>query len=189
VIVVTKRRGSPEPIPGGAKCPICGLWFKSVKALNAHMRVHKNESEENGSNMDMLNVNTQTNPTLNPAPQSMPMMQPQSLPMQYMGDPNTMPMPFGIQSPPQIPGQQGPNWLMNLIAYVGQKLIDKYLGGGDNKMQELLINMAFDSLRWRLSIADEVIKAFVKSSVKNPELIEKLLSGSLGSAQTSGGGP
>jgi len=189
VITMTKRRGSTEPIPGGVKCPICGLWFKSQKALNAHMRVHKNEDNEEGSNMDMPNINVQTNPTPNPAPQSMPMAnQPQSLPMQYMGDPNTMTMPFGVQSPPQIPGQQQPNWLINLITYVGQKLIDKYLGGGNDKAMEQLLNLAFDSLKWRLGIADEVIKAFVRSSIKNPELIEKFLSGELGSAQPSGGG-
>jgi len=188
-MVVTKRRGSPEPIPGGVKCPVCGLWFKSQKALNAHMRIHKNESEDNGGNMNMPNINIQTNPTPNPAPQSMPMTQPQqSLPMQMVQDPNSMPLPFGVQSPP-IPGQQQqPNWLMNLIAYVGQKLIDKYLGGGNDKAMEQLLNLAFDSLRWRLGIADEVIKAFVRSSVKNPELLEKFLSGELGSAQTGGGG-
>jgi len=186
---MTKRRGSPEPIPGGVKCPVCGLWFKSQKALNAHMRVHKNESEENGGNMNMPNINIQTNPAPNPAPQSVPNMTPQqSLPMQFTGDPNSMPLPFGVQSPPQIPGQQQPNWLMNLIAYVGQKLIDKYLGGSNDKAMEQLLNLAFDSLRWRLGIADEVIKAFVRSSIKNPELLEKFLSGELGSTQPSGGG-
>ena len=186
---MTKRRGSPEPIPGGVRCPVCGLWFKSQKALNAHMRVHKNEEKENGGNMDMPNINIQTNPAQNPAPQSMPMAQPQqSLPMQMVQDPNSIPLPFGVQSPPQIPGQQQPNWLMNLIAYVGQKLIDKYLGGGNDKAMEQLLNLAFDSLRWRLGIADEVIKAFVRSSIKNPELLEKFLSGELGSTQPSGGG-
>ncbi len=189
MIIVTKRRGSPEPIPGGVKCPVCGLWFKSQKALNAHMRIHKNEEKETSSNVDMPNINIQTNPTPNPAPQQTPMAQPQqSLPMQFTGDPNSMPLPFGAQSPPQIPGQQQPNWLMNLIAYVGQKLIDKYLGGGNDKAMEQLLNLAFDSLRWRLGIADEVIKAFVRSSVKNPELLEKFLSGELGEAQTGGGG-
>ena len=186
---MTKRRGSPEPIPGGTRCPICGLWFKSQKALNAHMRVHKHKSEETNSNMNMPNVNIQTNPASNPAPQSMPVAnQPQSLTMQIVQDPNSIPLPFGVQSPPQIPGQ-GSNWLLNLIAYLGQKLIDKYLGsGGSDKMMEFVMNLAFDSLKWRLGIADEVIKAFVKSSVKNPELLEKFLSGGLGSQSTSGGG-
>jgi len=188
VIIMTKRRGSPEPIPNGVKCPICGLWFKSQKALNAHMRVHKNENEENSGNMDMPNVNIQTNPASNPAPQSILVMQPQqSLPMQMVQDPNNMPIPFGVQSPPQMPGQ-GSNWFLNLVYYAGMRLIDKYLGGGGNdKAMEQLLNLAFDSLRWRLGIADEVIKAFVRSSIKNPELIEKFLSGELGSAQSSGG--
>ena len=186
---MTKRRGSPEPLPGGVKCPVCGLWFKSQKALNAHMRIHKNEEKENGGNMNMPNINIQTNPAPNPAPQSMPMAQPQqSLPMQFTGDPNSMPLPFGVQSPPQIPGQ-GSNWLMNLMYYAGMRLIDKYLGGGGNdKAMEQLLNLAFDSLRWRLGIADEVIKAFVRSSLKNPELLEKILSGGLGSQSTGGGG-
>jgi hypothetical protein len=188
-MVVTKRRGSPEPIPGGARCPICGLWFKSQKALNAHMRIHKHESEDNSGNMNMPNINIQTNPASNPAPQSIPMAQPQqSLPMQMVQDPNAIPLPFGVQSPP-IPGQQQqPNWLMNLITYVGQKLIDKYLGGSNDKMQEFLINLAFDSLKWRLGIADAVLNNFAKSILKNPEIIAKYLSGELGEAQTGGGG-
>lgn len=186
---MTKRRGSTEPIPGGVRCPVCGLWFKSQKALNAHMRVHKHESEENGGNMNMPNVNIPANPAPNPAPQSVPMTQPQqSLPMQFTGDANNIPLPFGVQQPPQIPGQQQPNWLMNLIAYVGQKLIDKYLGGGNDKMQEFLINLAFDSLKWRLGIADAVLNNFAKSILKNPELIAKYLSGELSEAQTGGGG-
>ncbi len=186
---MTKRRGSPEPIPGGVKCPVCGLWFKSVKALNAHMRIHKNEEKENGGNVDMPNMNVQTNPAINPAPQQTPMAQPQqSLPMQMAQDPNSIPLPFGAQSPPQIPGQQQPSWLMNLIAYVGQKIIDKYLGGGNDKMQEFLINLAFDSLRWRLGIADAVLNNFAKSILKNPEIIAKYLSGELSSQSTSGGG-
>jgi hypothetical protein len=186
---MTKRRGSPEPIPGGVKCPICGLWFKSQKALNAHMRVHKNKDYEPGGNMNMPNVNIQTNPAINPAPQSMPMAQPQqSLPMQIVQDPNSIPLPFGVQSPP-IPGQQQPpNWLLNLIMYVGQKLIDKYLGGSNDKMMEFLMNLAFDSLKWRLGIADAVLNNFAKSILKNPELITKYLSGELGSTQSSSGG-
>ena len=153
------------------------------------MRIHKNED----NNMNMPNVNIPANPTNNPAPQPAPQSipianQPQSLPMQFMGDPNNMPLPFGVQSPP-IPGQQQqPNWLMNLIAYVGQKIIDKYLGGGNDKMQEFLINLAFDSLRWRLGIADAVLNNFAKSILKNPDIIAKYLSGELSSAQSSGGG-
>ncbi len=188
-MVVTKRRGSPEPIPGGVKCPVCGLWFKSQKALNAHMRIHKNESEDNSDNMNMPNINIQTNPTPNPAPQSVPNMAPQqSLPMQMAQDPNSIPLPFGVQSPPQIPGQ-GSNWLMNLMYYAGMRLIDKYLGsGGSDKMMEFLMNLAFDSLKWRLGIADAVLNNFAKSILKNPEIIAKYLSGELGSAQSSGGG-
>ena len=189
MIIVTKRRGSPEPIPGGVKCPVCGLWFKSQKALNAHMRIHKNEDNEPSGNMDMPNMNVQTNPAINPAPQQTPMAQPQqSLPMQMVQDPNSMPLPFGAQSPPIPEQQQQPSWLMNLIAYVGQKLIDKYLGGGNDKMQEFLINLAFDSLRWRLGIADAVLNNFAKSILKNPDIIAKYLSGELGSQSTSGGG-
>jgi len=186
---MTKRRGSPEPIPGGVRCPVCGLWFKSVKALNAHMRIHKNEEKEDGGNMDMPNMNIQTNPASNPAPQQTPMAQPQqSLPMQMVQDPNSMPLPFGAQSPPQIPGQ-GSNWLMNLMYYAGMRLIDKYLGsGGSDKMMEFLMNLAFDSLKWRLGIADAVLNNFAKSILKNPEIIAKYLSGELGSQSTGGGG-
>jgi hypothetical protein len=186
---MTKRRGSPEPIPGGAKCPVCGLWFKSQKALNAHMRTHKHESEDNSDNMNMPNINIQTNPAINPAPQSVPNMTPQqSLTMQMVQDPNSMPLPFGVQSPP-IPGQQTPNWLMNLMYYAGMKLIDKYLGsGGSEKMMEFLMNLAFDSLKWRLGIADAVLNNFAKSILKNPEIIAKYLSGELGSQSTGGGG-
>ncbi len=188
-MVVTRRRGSPEPIPGGVRCPICGLWFKSQKALNAHMRVHKHEKEENSSNMDMPNISIQTNPAPNPAPQPMPMTQPQqSLPMQIVQDPNSIPLPFGVQSPP-IPGQQQPpNWLLNLIMYVGQKLVDKYLGGGNDKLTEFIMNLAFDSLKWRLGIADAILQNFAKSVLKNPDIIAKYLSGELGETQTSGGG-
>jgi hypothetical protein len=153
------------------------------------MRIHKNEGNEESSNVNMPNVNIPANPAGNPAPQSVPMAQPQqSLPMQLVQDPNSVPLPFGVQSPPQIPGQQQPNWLMNLIAYVGQKIIDKYLGGGNDKMQEFLINLAFDSLKWRLGIADAVLNNFAKSILKNPEIIAKYLSGELGSEQSSGGG-
>ena len=179
---VRRRKGSREPIPGGVQCPVCGLWFKNERALNSHMKVHKYKRVDEEQTVNIPNPTTEPNPT-----QQQPQItnQPQSLPMQMVQDPNSIPLPFGVQSPP-IPGQQQPpNWLMNLIAYVGQKLVDKYLGGGNDKMMEFVMNLAFDSLKWRLGIADEVIKAFVKSSVKNPELLEKFL---LGSQSTGGGG-
>jgi len=78
---------------------------------------------------------------------------------------------------------------MNLLYYAGMRLIDKYLGsGGSDKMMEFLMNLAFDSLKWRLGIADAVLNNFAKSILKNPELIAKYLSGELGETKTSGGG-
>ena len=181
-----RRRGSKEPIPGGVQCPVCGLWFKNERALNSHMKVHKYKRVDEEQTANIPNPTTEQSPTQQ---QSTPNTTPQqSLPMQFTGDPNSMHLPFGAQSPPQIPGQQQPSWLMNLIAYVGQKIIDKYLGGGNDKMQEFLINLAFDSLKWRLGIADAVLNNFAKSILKNPDIIAKYLSGELGSQSTSGGG-
>jgi len=72
--------------------------------------------------------------------------------------------------------------------YVGQKLVDKYLGGSNDKLTEFIMNLAFDSLKWRLGIADAILQNFAKSVLKNPELIMKYLSSELGEAKTSGGG-
>jgi len=181
----SRRKGSREPIPGGVQCPVCGLWFKNQKALNSHMKVHKYKRIDEEQTVNIPNPTTEQNPT----PQSMPMAnQPQSLPMQIVQDPNNIPLPFGVQSPP-IPGQQQPpNWLLNLIMYVGQKLVDKYLGSGNDKLTEFIMNLAFDSLKWRLGIADAILQNFAKSVLKNPELIMKYLSSELGEAKTSGGG-
>jgi len=181
----SRRKGSREPIPGGVQCPVCGLWFKNQKALNSHMKVHKYKRIDEEQTVNIPNPTTEQNPT----PQSMPMTQPQqSLPMQIVQDPNSIPLPFGVQSPP-IPGQQQPpNWLLNLIMYVGQKLVDKYLGGSNDKLTEFIMNLAFDSLKWRLGIADAILQNFAKSVLKNPELIMKYLSSELGETKTSGGG-
>jgi len=181
----SRRKGSREPIPGGVQCPICGLWFKNEKALNSHMKVHKYKRVDEEQTVNIPNPTTEQSPTQQ---QSQITSQPQSLPMQFTGDPNNIPLPFGVQSPPQIPGQ-GPNWLMNLMYYAGMRLIDKYLGSGSNdKMMEFLMNLAFDSLKWRLGIADAVLNNFAKSILKNPDIIAKYLSGELGSQSTSGGG-
>jgi len=181
----SRRKGSREPIPGGVQCPVCGLWFKNQKALNSHMKVHKYKRIDEEQTADIPNPTAEPNPTQ----QSTPMTnQPQSLPMQIVQDPNSIPLPFGIQSPPQTPGQ-GPNWLMNLMYYAGMKLIDKYLGsGGNDKLTEFIMNLAFDSLKWRLGIADAILQNFAKSVLKNPELIMKYLSSELGETKTSGGG-
>ena len=181
-----RRNGSKEPIPGGVQCPVCGLWFKNERALSSHMKVHKYKRADEEQTVNIPNPTTEQNPTQQqPTPNMTPQ---QSLPMQMVQDPNSMPLPFGVQSPPQIPGQ-GSNWLMNLMYYAGMRLIDKYLGsGGGDKMMEFLMNLAFDSLKWRLGIADAVLNNFAKSILKNPDIIAKYLSGELGSQSTSGCG-
>jgi len=181
------RKGSPVEIPGGVRCPICGLWFKSQKALNAHMRLHKRQREKYA----IPDSNTQpgdANAPVNPGPQF-------DVNMPQGGVPSNPSMPI-VGVAPGGPGDylmqnNQQTWMNNpivqLLMQIGSRLIDKYIGGDTNQqLVQKIIDLAFDSLNKRLSISDIFMESIAKALVKNPNLLNQLGGGGEVAGQSTG---
>jgi hypothetical protein len=177
------RRGSPVEISGGVRCPICGLWFKNQKALNAHMRLHKRQREkyavpDNDEPGDMTNAPQGPGPQfdLNTPQGNMPTQPPMPIVGMAPGGPGDYPMQGNAQALMNNP-------FVQLLMQVGSRLIDKYVGGDSNQqLVQKIIDLAFDSLNKRLSISDIFMESIAKALVKNPNLLNQLGGGGAGEA-------